>query len=117
MSMYPWIEKLPIHDVTKQLVMYYLLDLPLPETVKGEFGVETMTHYLALRAVLFSDDAQSPDEAQKTLHRRILEVEAALGNGPMLNKLVQKYALPYAEGVHFQTLWDALWGRTDKLGF
>ena len=115
--MYPWIEKLPIHDVTKQLVMYYLLDLPLPETVKGEFGIETLVHYMALRVVLFGEDAFAPDEAQQQLTRRIVEVEAALGNGPMLNALVRKYAPQYAEGVHFQTLWDKLWGRTDKLGF
>ena len=115
--MYPWIEKLPIHDVTKQLVMYYLLDMPVPETVKGEFGIDTLMHYRALRAVLFGEDAYTPDEAQKTLHRRILEVEAALGNGPMLNALVKRYAPQYAEGVYFQTAWDALWGRTDKLAF
>lgn len=118
--MHSWIDELPIRPVTKRLVQYYLLDLPLPAFVAVEFGIDSLTHYRAFKAVLFDehvDATQTPDQVTTALQRRIVEIDAALGNGPMLNALVRKYAPQYAEGVQFETSWDVLWGRTDKLSF
>jgi hypothetical protein len=45
------------------------------------------------------------------LRQRILELDAASGNGSMLDALVRQYAPEYAGQVHFQTAWDVLYGR------
>jgi hypothetical protein len=90
------------------------LDAPVTPAVGVDFGIGTPNHYRALREVLFGGEGnpeQTMEEAQKELHRRILEVEAALGNGVMLNRLVKKYAPQYAQSVHFETSWDILRGK------
>jgi hypothetical protein len=114
-----WIDELAIHPITKQLLKYYLLDLPLPASVAVEFGIDSMTHYMAIKAVLFGEvkETYTPEQGKQALHRRIVELDDVVGNGPRLNALVRKYAPQYAEGIHFETAWDVLYGRTDKLGF
>lgn len=115
-----WIEKLSIRPVTKRLVTCFWLDVPVIPAVGVDFGLDSPNHYRALKEVLFGDEGQpeqTMEEAQMELHRRILEVEEALGNGVMLNRLVKKYAPQYAQSVYFETAWDVLWGRTKKFGF
>jgi hypothetical protein len=121
-----WLEELPIRPVTKQLVNRLLLDLPLPTPVIVDFGVDSEQHYRALKEVLSIEDERdplNPDEEEaavdaKTIQRlcqRIVELDEVLGNGTLLNALVRRYAPQYAESVHFQTSWDVISGRADKL--
>ena len=121
-----WVDTLPVRPGTKQLVHRLLLDLPLPTPVIVDFGVDSEQHYRALKEVLSIEDEHDPlnpaeDEAEgdtKTIQRlrqRIVELDEALGNGTLLDALVKRYAPQYAEDVHFQTSWDVIYGRADKL--
>jgi hypothetical protein len=121
-----WLEELPIRPVTKQLVNRLLLDLPLPTPVIVDFGVDSEQHYRALKEVLSIEDERDPlnpdeEEAEvdakmiQRLRQRIVELDEALGNGALLDAMVKKYAPQYAKIVHFQTSWDVIYGRTDKL--
>lgn len=121
-----WIDTLPIRSVTKQLVNRIMLDLSLPSPVLVDFGVDSDNHYQALKLVLLNDyalpepetdedDAVSYEGTMQTLRQRVLELDAAYGNGAMLNALVKKYAPQYAKIVHFQTSWDVIYSRADSL--
>ena len=47
------------------------------------------------------------------LRQRIVELDAAIGNGTMLNALVKKYAPQYAATVQFCTSMDVITGRAE----
>lgn len=122
-----WIDTLPIRSVTKQLVNRIMLDLSLPSPVLVDFGVDSDNHYQALKLVLLNDyalpepetdedDAVSYEGTMQMLRQRVLELDAAYGNGAMLNALAKKYAPQYAKIVHFQTSWDVIYGRAESLG-
>lgn len=111
-----------LRPVTQRLVTHLLLDLALPPSVLVDFGVDSESHYRALKEVLFVDDERgltNPDEdeqvtivrATQALRQRILELDAALGHGPRLNALVKKYAPHYSERVQFCTSMDIITGR------
>jgi len=115
---------LTVRAVTQRLVTHLLLDLPLPPPVLVDFGVDSATHYRALKDVLFTDDEQAlpdpdgdeqvtVDQATEGLRQRILELDAALGNGPLLNALVKKYAPQYSDRVRFCTSMDIITGRAE----
>jgi hypothetical protein len=70
--------------------------------------VDSTLHYRALQHIIFN--APNPDDWRE----RIVALDAALGNGAMLNALVKRYAYQYAGQVHFQTSWDVLYGRATE---
>jgi hypothetical protein len=113
---------LTIRPLTKKLVTHVLLDIALTPAMTVDFGVDSDDHYRALKEILFVDDDQElsdPDEdeeqaiAQATEHlrQRIVALDAALGNGQMLNALVNQYAPQYVGRVHFCTSMDVITGR------
>jgi hypothetical protein len=105
--MQTWIATLPVRPVTKRLIQCFVLDLPLPTAVMVDFGVDSLDHYRALKAVLFSDDVAetlSDEAADAALRQRIEALDKALGNGAKLNALVQTYAPQYADRVEFSFL-------------
>lgn len=115
---------LAIRPVTQGLVTRLLLDLPLTPAALVDFGVDSATHYRALKAVLSSEeegDLPASDEedetldtrATETLRQRIVELDAAIGNGILLNALVKKYAPAYANRVKFCTSMDVITGRAE----
>ena len=61
------------------------------------------------------DEEVAEAGACTALRQRILALEAALCQGPKLNKLVRQYAPAYADRVHFHTSWDELWGRIEAV--
>jgi hypothetical protein len=108
---------LPIRPATKHLVECLLADRPLTPASILDFGVDSPDQYRALKAVLLSASARSEtdlegERALEELRKRILALEAALGNGSRLNALVKQYAPEYVGRVQFQTEWDVLLGRT-----
>jgi hypothetical protein len=107
-------QELELHPVTRHLVERLLWDLPLTPAQCTDFGVVSENHYRALRAVLV-DNAEQED-AEETYHelrRRIVELDNAYGNGPMLNALIKQYAPEYAKLVKFSTSWDVIFGRIE----
>jgi hypothetical protein len=111
-------EGLQLRPATKHLVEHLLADRPLMPASIVDFGVDSPEHYRALKAVLLSESDFSETEleagrALEGLRKRILELEAALGNGSRLNALVKRYAPEYVGRVQFQTDWDVLLGRLE----
>jgi|GEM_PF-3139502 len=108
-----------VRPVTQNLMSNLALDLPLTPAQINDFGVETAMHYRALRAVLFNDEAngEEPDwvEVQRVLQRRLAELDQALGNGPALTALVEKYAPQYV-GIIFETPYDLMRELAGKSG-
>lgn len=115
---------LTIRPVTQGLVTRLLLDLPLTPAALVDFGVDSATHYRALKAVLSSEEegdlpvSDEEDEtldtrATETLRQRIVELDAAIGNGILLNALVKKYAPAYADRVKFCTSMDVITDRAE----
>ena len=88
-----------LRPVTRKLLNNLSLDLPLSPAQITDFGVETDQHYRALRGVLFSE------ERSVDLSEIAEQFEEALGNGPKLTALVEKYAPEY-KGVVFKTDYD-----------
>lgn len=89
-----------VRPMTVRLICNLLLDLPLTSVQCDDFGVDSAEHYRALRAILET-------EAMDGMRQRGEELDRALGNGPALTRLVQKYA-PQYKSVHFETVWDKL---------
>lgn len=121
-----WIDTLPIRSVTKLLVNELIFDLPLSIPVITDFGVDSEDHYRVLKEVLLNDDTclntnangdyiVAEENSMQRFQERILEIDEAYGNGPMLNDLVKKYAPQYAKIVHFQTSWDVICGREENV--
>jgi hypothetical protein len=109
---------LPIRPATKHLVACLLADRPLTPASILDFGVDSPDQYRALKAVLLSESAFSETDleggrALEELRKRMLALEAALGNGSRLNALVKQYAPEYVGRVQFQTEWDVLLGRIE----
>ena len=100
---------LPVKPLTKRLAVNLLFDLPLSPPEIVDFGIDSDTHYYALRAVL-----KANDEDKATLRQFLPELDAAYGHGAKLNALVKRYAPAYAEQVRFWTSWDGIMGRTDE---
>ncbi|MCC6457992.1 MAG: hypothetical protein IT328_23760 [Caldilineaceae bacterium] len=97
---YAFFDGTTVRPVTVRLICTLSLDLPLTPATINDFGVTTDTHYRALRAVL---DAMDPVGLQQLGE----ELDCAIGDGPALTKLVQKYAPQYKD-VRFETPWDDL---------
>lgn len=117
---------LTIRPLTQQLVTRLLFDMALTPAMIVDFGVESDAHYRALKEVLFGEGEQEfpdqdeeesskDDRALPILRERILALDAAIGNGEMLNALVKQYAPQYAERVQFCTSMDSISGRTKPL--
>ncbi len=117
--------ELEIRPLTKRLINNLMLDLPMEGPLIVDFGLDSANHYRALHAIIFNDadtpelaeladdEAASELAAKSEFHQRVRELDAAYGNGPLLNALVRKYAPEYADIVRFQTDWDTIYGRTN----
>jgi hypothetical protein len=112
---------LAIRPLTQKLISQLLLDLPLTPAMLVDFGVDSENHYRALKEVLSVEEEGHPDQderviaaqATERLRQRIVELNAAIGNGTMLNALVKKYAPQYTNTVQFCTSMDVITGRTE----
>jgi hypothetical protein len=104
------LDTLPIRSCTKRLVECLFWDVALTPAVSVDFGVESPNHYRALRAVVFAPvepaAEPTPEAVEAALRRRILALDAALGQGTRLNALVRQYAPQYADVVRFETFPD-----------
>lgn len=89
-----------VRPMTRTLIRKLLLDAPLSPAELTDFGVDSPNHYRALRQTL---EAGMEATDMGTIAQ---ELDKALGNGPALTALVQRY-VPQA-GVTFSTVWDTL---------
>ena len=68
--------------------------------------------------VLYGDELEVEEsDGPGTLEivgKRIVELDAALGNGAKLDGLLKRYAPAYAGRVHFHTSWDVLFERGEE---
>lgn len=106
---------LKIWQTTRGLVTSLMWDLPLTNAQCDDFGVVTANHYRALRAVLMYEPEGAglpPEEVKADLRERILELDAAMGNGRKLTALVRKYAPQY--DLVFETIWDGFIALEDS---
>lgn len=98
--------KLPLHETTKGLVRKLLMDLPLTNSEINSFGVYSGKHYRVLQSALIDnyeyfievevpEDCESPDKDPfvQELRKRLLELDAAIGDTTKLRAFVEKYAL------------------------
>lgn len=119
-------EGLEIRPLTKRLINNLALDLPMEAPLIVDFGIVSVDHYRALKAIFVNDPDSLPeleeladDETAIALayrsefRKRVQELDAAYGNGPLLDALVRKYAPAYADVVSFETGWDEICGHQE----
>lgn len=105
-----------IRELTKALADTLLLDLPPTPAMVTDFGIASDQHYYAIKEALYYPDADykgdvsTPDEeaCKADFNQRLMELDAAICNGPKLNAFVKKHATLYSDKVVFETSWDEL---------
>ncbi|MEM7130233.1 MAG: hypothetical protein AAF702_28135 [Chloroflexota bacterium] len=109
-----------IYPITRDLLRYLLMDMPMTPAMIADFGVETADHYRLLREAMFyaqdpEHDAIEPNSLseekidelfEESMERRAIELNSAIRRSSKLNAFVRKYVPALYPHVRFETGYD-----------
>jgi hypothetical protein len=88
-----------IRDTTVELLNSVLGDERLSPAARLDFGISSIEHFQALAHVIRSGTVEAA------------QLDAVLGNGPAISKLVAESPDNPHQGLEFKTVWDDVFVR------